>query len=208
VNKPISKADKESIRARYCNKMWTVAYYLLAYDVRGDDFEYIMRGAEQVKAENRKQRQEWLAGAMERMDERLTPSMVKEMREGSACCIGGERHELARQIHDAHSSPAERFEAFSKARLIVGDRAYKTADGAYRVCFAENFPEGGCCYCLRHVPKEKPMPMSWCICCAGHIKHHFETTLGVKAECECLSSQLTSCGKEPCLFELKIIGEA
>ena len=48
------------------------------------------------------------------------------------------------------------------------------------------------------------MTKTWCMCCGGHIKNHFETALGVKAECEVVSSPLSSCGKQPCLFKLKI----
>lgn len=204
MNRNLPEADKKALRERFHNKVWDVGYYLLAYGVRGEDFEYIMQGGEDVNCKSHKQRQAWLAGAMERMDERLAPERVVEIRQGSACCLGGERNRLAKQIHDAHDTVDARFEAFSKARYIIGDTAQKIGEDTYRVSFWEHPPEKGACSCLKYVPKDKPMPKSWCACCAGHIKRHFETALGVRAECECVSSQLTSCGKEPCAFRLTI----
>ena len=203
MNMKLPQQDKEFLRAKYKNKVWDLGYYLLANGVRGDDFEYIMQDGENVNCTSKKQRQQWLAGAMNRLDERIPAAKVKEIRERSACCLTGERHKVAKEIHDSYSTVDERFEAFSKAHVIIGDTAVKTGENTYRICFWENPPEGGKCFCLGYIPKE-PMPMSWCACCGGHIRHHFETALGVKAECRCISSQLSSCGKEKCVFELRV----
>ncbi len=207
MNKKLGKEDKEFLRSRYRSKVWELGYYLLAHEVRGEDFEYIMQGGEEVNCNSKKQRQQWLAEAMDRMVERLPEELVKEIREGSACCLGGKRHELAKEIHDSYDTVEERFQELAKTQYIIGDTAKKVGDNTYRVCFWENPPEKGSCSCLKYVPKKEPMSKDWCLCCGGHIKKHFETALGVKAECTCISSQLSSCGKEPCVFELRVIEE-
>lgn len=205
MKKSLSNDDKALLKSVARNRSYNVGYGLLTNDVRGEVFDYIMQGSTDVKYENHKQREEWLAGAMERMDERLSPEAVKKIREDSACCLGGEREKLTKQIHDSYPTVEERFDAFAKTHTLVGDTAYRTEDGAYRVCFWQN-PQGPrACSCLKYVPADKPMPMSYCLCCGGHIKTHFQNALGVKAECTCISSQLTSCGKQPCLFELRIV---
>lgn len=200
----LNNQDKAYLHSISRNKGYDLGSALLASGVRGETFEYIMQGSGEVKYENHKQRQQWLAGAMKRMDERLPAERVKQIREGSACCLGGERARLAQQIHDSFDTVEERFQAFAKTRTIVGDVAYPAGEDTYRVCFWETPPERNGCSCLKYVPKDEPMSMSWCLCCGGHIKTHFENALGVKAECRCVSSQLSSCGKEPCVFELHI----
>lgn len=204
MQEKLTKADKEYLHSVTRNKGYDMAAHFIGYGMSREDIDYILTGSADVKFENRKQRQEWLAGAMERLEERLSPEDVKAVRERSACCLGGQRAELAKAIHDAYSTVEERFDAFAKTRYIVGDTAYRTADGAYRVCFRETPPEKDGCSCLRYVPRTKPMSKTWCLCCGGHIKTHFENALGVKAECECISSRLSSCGKEPCIFELRV----
>lgn len=203
----LSKQDKEYLRSISRNKGSDVGASLLSGGVRGDDFEYIMQGSNDVNYESGKQRQQWLAGAMKRMDERLPAQKVKEIREASACCLGGERARLAKEIRESNATVAERFEALAKTKYIVGDTAVRVSDGVYRVCFWEHpqGPKG--CSCLKYVPSDEPMSKSWCLCCGGHIKTHFENALGVRAECECISSQLSSCGREPCVFELRIVEE-
>ena len=200
----LCKEDKKLLHSISRNKGYDVGYSLLAHDIRGEAFDYIMKGSNDVNYESCKQREEWLAGAMRRMDETLPPDSVKKIREDSACCLGGERERLTKQIHDSYGTVEERFEALSRTRYIIGDTAKKVGEATYRICFWEQpqGPKG--CSCLKYVPRETPMPKSWCLCCGGHIKTHFENALGVKAECTCVSSQLSSCGKEPCVFELRI----
>ena len=202
----LTKDDKLLLHRISRNKGYDLGAHLLEHEVDRDTFDYIMQGSDSVNYESNKQRQEWLAGAMRRMEERLPPERVKEIREGCACCLGGQRAEIAKHVHDAYPTVAERFDAFSKARTIVGDTAYRVGENVYRVCFWETPPEKNGCSCLKYTPKTEPMPMSWCLCCGGHIKSHFEHALGVKADCRCVSSQLTSCGKEPCVFELTVTG--
>lgn len=204
MKRKLKDADKKYLHSISRNKGYELGYSLLAYDVRGEAFETIMQGSSDVNYESKKQRQEWLAGAMRRMDETLPADVVKTIREGSACCLGGERARLAKEIHDSYDTVEARFAAFAKTRTIVGDAAYRVDEDTYRVCFWETPPERDGCSCLRYVPRSEPMSMSWCLCCGGHIRAHFENALGVEAACSCVSSQLSSCGKQPCIFELHI----
>ncbi len=202
--KNLTKADKEFLRAHYRGKVWDIAGGLLAYGVRGDDFDFIMRGGEDVNTDSHKQRLEWIEGAVKRMDERLSPELRRAMREGSACCLGGARDELARKIHDENATLGERFAALSEARLIIGGRAEQISDDTYRISFYWDLPEGAKCSCLKRNPAQ-PMSETWCMCCGGHIKHHFETAMGVRADVQQVGTLLTSAGAFPCTFELKVL---
>ena len=163
-----------------------------------------MKDGENVSPTSKKDRQEWLDKAMRRMEEIIPYDKLKEIRETNACCLSGERDKLAKEIHKKYNTIEERFNAFINEKRIVYGNCYKEGD-YYYLSFWYGMPEGGyTCSCLHYIPKTEPMTKTWCMCCGGHIKHHFETALGVKAECEVVSSPLSSCGKQPCLFKLKI----
>jgi len=57
------------------------------------------------------------------------------------------------------------------------------------------------CVCL---PKaEKPLPITYCYCCGGHVKHHLQIALGRNLDCTVLSSALSSAGQRPCKFSFR-----
>lgn len=208
MNRKLTQEDKTYLASISKGRAYSLGHSLLAYGIRGEVFDYIMQGSASLDYNNQKQRLEWVTQAMKRMEEKLPPELIKEMRESSACCLGGERAKLAKKIHDSFDTVEQRFEALSREHYIIGNKAERVGPDTYRVSFFDGPPEGGYCCCLKYVPKEEPVPVSWCMCCAGHIKTHFEHALGVKAECRCVSSQLSSCGKENCVFELIVIGNA
>ena len=57
------------------------------------------------------------------------------------------------------------------------------------------------------VPVSGPMPLSYCLCCAGHFRFHYEKALGVKLRVkQVVSSNINSGAKEPCVFLFQIMG--
>jgi len=63
------------------------------------------------------------------------------------------------------------------------------------------------CTCLRGcTPKEDVMPLSYCLCCAGFLKFHYEKSLGIKLRIEkMVSSILNSKGTQPCVAIYEIL---
>ena len=57
-------------------------------------------------------------------------------------------------------------------------------------------------------PKNSEMPLSYCLCCAGHFRFHYEKALNVKLRVKkVVSSILNSRGKEPCVFLYEIVSK-
>ncbi len=53
---------------------------------------------------------------------------------------------------------------------------------------------------------ERTMPLTYCLCCAGHCRRHLEKLLGVKLKTiEVVSSPINSMGQKPCEFIFDII---
>lgn len=205
----LNKEYRALLRGRYAGKVYAFGEGLLKNGVCGDDFFYIMQGGEEITATAKKQRQEWFDAATRRMEERIEAKRLKEVRENSACCLGGKRDELAREICAKYPTVDERFAALSRERFIIGGKAWKDEEtNTYYISFWYARPaEGYRCSCLHYYPKTQPMTKTWCMCCGGHIKHHFETALGVKAEVSIVDTILTTCGERPCLFAFTVLEE-
>ena len=144
----------------------------------------------------------WFRGAMQRMDALLDDDIRHKVREACACCTGGQRHEMARMIRKNNDTLEERVQALNEARHIVGRCAELLDDSRIRVVFGTAAAGGASCPCLR--VSDDVMPVTYCYCCGGHIKHHVQTALGVKADCTVVSSLLSSGGQQPCVFEFTI----
>ena len=53
---------------------------------------------------------------------------------------------------------------------------------------------------------DRVMPLTYCLCCAGHFKYHLENALGIKLRTkEIISSPINSKGEKPCKFILEIV---
>jgi hypothetical protein len=146
----------------------------------------------------------WMGDAMRRMDRLLDERTRRAVREACACCLGGKRQEISRGIGKRGGALADRIEAANKAKLVFGHSVELMPDGKVKVSFSPEGMPGYRCPCL---PKAaEPLPITYCYCCGGHVKHHLQNVLGSKVECEVLSSALSSGGKKPCTFLLELVG--
>jgi hypothetical protein len=160
--------------------------------------DQIMAGGEGIRRGTRpEEKAEWLRGAMVRMDESLDEPTRRAVREACACCLGGKRLEISKEIARAHDSLEERIRAANEAKFVFGD-AVSLEDGRVLVRFA---PEGQDTYGCPCLPKARePLPITYCFCCGGHVKHHLQIALGRKLACEVVSSALSSGWTRPCTF--------
>lgn len=159
----------------------------------------IMAGGEGIRRGTRpEEKAEWLRGAMVRMDELLDEPTRRAVREACACCLGGKRLGMSKEIARTHDSLEERIRAANEARFVFGHSVTLQEDGKVLVRFA---PEGQDRYSCACLPKARePLPITYCFCCGGHVKHHLQIALGRKLACEVVSSALSSGWARPCTF--------
>ncbi|MCE5260292.1 MAG: hypothetical protein LLG44_14720 [Chloroflexi bacterium] len=164
----------------------------------------IMAGGEAVrKASSQTVKADWLRGAMERMDRLLDHKTRIAVREGCACCLGGKRAEMAKEIGKLPTIE-ERIAAANETHYVFGHSVTLEPDGRILVLFA---PEGQPlyrCVCLGGEVKE-PISLTYCQCCGGHIKHHLQRALGRKLACEPRVTALSSGQQQPCSFLFTIL---
>ncbi len=164
----------------------------------------IMEGGELVERGAKPEaKADWMRAAMRRMDALLDTKTRRRVRERCACCLGGRRLEISRSIARDHASLDERIEAANAAKLVFGNSVTRDADGSVVVRFR---PEGEASYRCVCLPKAKePLPITYCYCCGGHVKHHLQTALDHALECTVLSSAVSSGGKRPCAFRFRLV---
>lgn len=176
-----------------------LAESLEKHGVSQEIIEQIMEGGEEIrKGSTGEERAAWMKEAMLRMGRLLDKETWQPVREDCACCLGGKRQELVKAIAKKGGTLEERVKAANEAKLVFGHSVTLQEDGQVLVRFAPEGLEHNRCVCL---PKaEEPLPISYCYCCGGHVKHHLQTALGRKLALTVRSSALSSGGRKPCTF--------
>ena len=163
----------------------------------------ILAGGEDIKKTTKPQKKaDWFRESMLKMDKLLDLDTRKAVREGCACCLGGKRLKLSKAIAKENDSLEERIKAANETHFVFGHGVTLEENGEIVVRF---FPDGldqYRCVCLRTT---EPLPITYCYCCGGHVKHHLQIALGRELDCTARSSALSSGGKLGCVFSFKII---
>jgi hypothetical protein len=161
----------------------------------------IMEGGEDIfRKTSPEKKADWLRGAMFKMNRLLDLPTRKAVREGCACCLGGKRLKTSKKIAAENASLEERIKAADEANYI--GRITVMENGELLVRF---YPEGLDHYRCVCLPQAKePLPITYCFCCGGHVKHHLQIALGRELDCTVRSSALSSGGKKPCTFSFRI----
>jgi hypothetical protein len=149
--------------------------------------------------------------AMKVLDDSLDYDLRCRILETCACCLGGSRAEKVKQFKKSIAGQdltlAQKVELLRQARPFynattltergtIRDGSSYEVDGKYR------------CACTTFSKERlvEPISATYCLCCAGHYRHHIEGALAAKLKTKrIISSPLASMGKEPCAFEFEII---
>lgn len=179
-----------------------LAEQLEAARVDREIIDQIMDGGEDIlRKTSAGKKADWMREAMTRMNKLLDIQTRKAVRESCACCLGGKRLKISREIARDNASLEERIKAANEANYVGS--LTKMDNGEIRVQFDMQKKAPYRCYCLSQA--EEPLPITYCFCCGGHVKHHLQIALGQKLDCTTLSSALSSGGKKPCTFSFRII---
>jgi len=169
----------------------------------------IVAGYERVTDRSSKEKKaEFLTAAVQRMDELLPEDQRHEVRDACACSKGGRRLKAMEAIawEYAGQSLGARLEAVRQA-TYMGDPVLND-DGAITAGIGR---EGGfpCpCPVFSGPSPAGPVSLTYCYCCAGHFRFHYQIALGRPLVTNAvLSSSLESDATRPCRFVYEIVGE-
>jgi len=163
-----------------------------------------MEGGEDIiRTTSLEKKADWLRVAMTRMDKLLDLPTRKAVREGCACRVGKQTSKYSRSIAKGNATLEGRIAVVHNTFMAFGGGVWMQDNGEILVRFGPEGPGGYRCSCL---PKaEKPLSVTYCYCCAGHVKHHFQLSLGLKLEATPRGTALSTGGKKPCTFSLRIV---
>jgi hypothetical protein len=181
-----------------------LAGQLAANNIDPQIISKIMEGGKDLLKTSKPEKQvDWFSDAMGRMDELLDLETRKTVREGCACCLSGQRDKVSKAIAKDNKTLEERIKAANEAKFVFGHSVQMMPNGKVMVRF---FPDGlpeYRCPCMPQV--QKKMPITYCFCCGGHVKHHLQNALGRSLDCTVLCTARSSGGKKPCTFSFKIL---
>ena len=150
--------------------------------------------------------------AIDIMDERLEPSLVRDIFEWNACCKSGSRLKASKAFAREHAALplADKLELIAAAPQMFMGRPVLEPDGTITLNAVTYVCDGKfACACsnFNKLKRDYPVSKHYCYCCGGHFKHHYQIMLGVGLEvAEIVSSPLDSDGASPCVFRLRITG--
>jgi hypothetical protein len=165
----------------------------------------IMEGGEEIRRGTKPEKKaEWMRGAMIKMNRLLDKETRQTVREACACCLGGKRLKTSKGIAQENDTLKTRIRAANEANYVGSVEMIETGEIVVR--FAPEGLDRYRCVCL---PKaEKPVPITYCYCCGGHVRHHLQIALGRELDCTVRSSALSSGGRRPCTFSFEIREQA
>ncbi len=145
----------------------------------------------------------WFVMSMKKMDAMIDEGIRHRIREECACCLGGERLKIVKKIFKENDRYEKRILAANAAKKVFGNGVAEKDDKSIEVTFFDENDPKRRCPCLPGA--REAMPITYCYCCGGHVKHHAQIALGKKFTVEVVTSVLSSQGKNICRFRLREI---
>ncbi|NLO47196.1 MAG: hypothetical protein GX111_02570 [Clostridiales bacterium] len=146
-----------------------------------------------------------------KMDELLTKEQCLSVMEEQGCCKSGKRDKDCRAFAKEHAGKAieEKLRLISSVEYMMIPQ--QNDDGTFTITM-EGYQNGvhtGKTTCSCGLIKKLKQPFSvsptYCGCCAGHFRYHYQNMLGVGIKLkDIISSPLNTNGEKPCQFLFEI----
>lgn len=183
------------------HRIGKLAKQLEEAEVEPEIIDQIMAGGDSIlRKTSSEKKADWMRDAMFRMNKLLPMTIGKTVREGCACCLGGKRLKASKTIASENATLEERVKAANAANYLGSITLQANGEIVVRFNLQKQPPYR--CYCLPQA--RKPLPITYCYCCGGHVKHHLQIALGRQLDCTTISSALSSGWKKSCAFRFKV----
>jgi len=141
------------------------------------------------------------------MDKLLTKAQICSIMEEQGCGKNAPSNEFMLKFN--HKSLQERMETINAMSLFEQPHCRINEDGTLSI-FWDNYVESGkyrcVCPIVNEMQKSASVSLTFCGCCSGHVKYHFEHFLGVKLRLvETVSSPISSGGEKYCEHRFEIV---
>ena len=182
---------------------------LVRFGIPAEEIARIDRGYETVTGKSTKsKRAAFFTHAVEMLEQSSQPAIVRELMEWNACCKSGAREKASKQFarDNLALSLQEKLEKISTVPYM--GKPVLESDGTltlHAVSWLDGDSYRCACSQFSGLKRTQPVGKSYCLCCAGHFKYHYEIMLGARLQTlEVVSSPLESLGKKPCVIRYAI----
>ena len=171
--------------------------------IKQETIHKIMEGGENIlRKTSTAKKADWMREAMLRMNKLLDLKTRKAVREACACRLTGRPLKASQAIARKNNSLEDRIKAANESFSVFGGCVRMQENGEVLVRFAPEGLDHYRCACLPGA--DKPLPITYCFCCSGHVKYHLQISLGRELDYTIRSTALSSGGKFPCSFSFRI----
>jgi len=144
--------------------------------------------------------------AVQCMDEVLDVQVCRDIRDACACSKGGYRLKAVQKLAQEYEGRAlaEKISALNQVTHM--GKPVLNPDGTITTGIGEKGGFECPCPVFNGSGVQEPVSLTYCYCCAGQFRFHYQVALGVKlATIAVLSSALNSLRSEPCRFVFEIV---
>lgn len=184
---------------------------LIKYNVESSIIERINSGYEElVSKSSRRNKRDYFKRAMNMFDNEVSRDIVVDLMDDNGCCKSHSARDKASNEFakiNANKSIEERIPLISSVKNMGVPKL--TEDGKLYILAVQYFKDDqfhcACPSINTGKKKEEAVSRTYCMCCAGHFRYHYQVMLGRKLKLDSVfTSPLDSDGKEPCSFVFQI----
>ena len=182
---------------------------LVEHNIDESIINQIFRGYEDLQDKSpKKEKITFFTEAMNKIDELMDYDTKYQIIDWCACCKSGKRAKDVKKLTKEFEGESLKkklkalWEVPNMGQPVVNENGYiKT--GIY---YKDDNKYKCACTCFHNEKITEPISSTYCLCCAGHFRHHYQNALGVKLKTvEVVSSPISSLGKDPCVFTYEIL---
>lgn len=167
-----------------------------------EGYEDIVSGA------SKPQKAAYFKRAVEIMENKLEPETTQEILEYNGCCKSGAREKASKAFAKEYANLPwqERLDKIVNVPNMGKPELNKDGTITLHAVYFHDGEKFNCaCPNNNKVKRDYPVSKTYCFCCAGHFKYHYDIMLGVKLNVlEIVSSPLDSEGEKPCVMRLAV----
>ena len=177
--------------------------YHISADILAKIFENYMNISDKVE---KGKRAAFFINAIQRMESLLDSDLCHTIRDACACSKGGWRLKSMQKIAREHHDQSLAFKLQAIGQVTYMGKPVLNEDGTITAGISD---EGGFrCVCpvFDSIDVKQAVSKTYCYCCAGHFRYHYQIALGKRLRTKAVvSSALSSQSKEPCRFVFEIL---
>jgi len=173
----------------------------------------IFEGFENITNKStKKEKIRFFSHAMNLIDEKLDRDTKYNVLDSCACSLGGFRARKIKEFVRTHGKKGLREkvsligETFANRNVIGNPVLNANNTITAGIVYSDGNKYKCACPCFHNERLTTTISKTYCYCCAGHFRHHYQNAFGIALRTkEIVSSPLDSLGEKPCQFLFEIV---